>query len=239
MFLPIFDIQTKQVASVEVLLQTEHPELQTLPLNDYLSIAEQTGLIKDIDSWLIKTSIEALAKHKEYIGNLDLKFYIRISLVDIQNEGFIDSLSSLLKHYDIPPSWLVLVINEAPPINEAAQNINNLQAIRDLGVNLALSHFGTSHTTLKHLLYYPIGYLKIDKSFVKHIGDKQHDSGVIVQAIMSVAKSYELDVIAEGVETLEQFYFLKDLGCNLIQGDLFSGPLNVLELKKALKNQYS
>lgn len=239
LFLPIFDIQTKQVASVEVLLQTEHPGLQSLSLDEYLSIAEQTGLIKDIDSWLIETSLEALAKHKEFIGNLNLQFYLRISLVDIQNDTFVASLSARLAHYDIPASWLVLVIKETPPKEENDLSVIDLQAIRDLGVNFALSHFGTGHTALERLLDYPIGHLKIDERFVKYIGDKERDTGVIVKAIMSVAESYQIDVIAEGVETLDQFYFLKDLGCNLIQGDLFSGPLDAKGLTKALKNQHS
>ncbi len=236
-FMPIFDTKKQRVGKVEVLLRGSTSELRDISPSVFIPIATEAKLIQAIDAWVLEKTLSIIHKNKLVLEGLNLRFCINVSTIDLHRSVYEKYVKSLLKKYCVPPEWIELEITETAFSKELSSTINSLSSLKDIGIRLTLDDFGTGYTALNHLVQYPVHSIKIDKCFTDLLFDDDGRSQSMVTAMIGIAKEYGLKVTAEGVETLEQFYLLQNLGCDYIQGYLYSPPLELHELVKALRNQ--
>jgi diguanylate cyclase (GGDEF)-like protein len=235
-FMPIVCAATLITNRVEVLIRGESDVLEKVGPQVFIPIAEQYGLIEKIDYLVIESTFNLL-KNSNILNNFPkIIFCINISASELNNFKFSRKLQELLDKYDINPNQIELEITETSLIEIDQKNIDLLKEIKKLGVHLALDDFGTGYTAFNQLINYPVDCLKIDKSFVDQltINNQPHDT--MVKAIISIAKSYKLQTIAEGVETEHQSKILNKLGCDMLQGYYFSKPLSWENFNNYLAN---
>jgi len=205
--------------------------------NSFIALAEETGLIVDIDKWMIEMSIKQFKKW--YNMGLNPKILsINISFVQLEKDDFLETLERIMRENSFSPEWLELEITERQVMQKPKDAIEKLIQISKLGIAIAIDDFGTEYSSLSYLKKLPIDKLKIDKSFIDDILNNREDKA-ITKIIIILAQNLNLDVIAEGVERLEQKEFLLKEGCNLMQGYYFSHPIDTEEIEKRflLKNK--
>lgn len=224
-FMPIVESSSLLTRRVEVLLRSQSQTLKTVGPDVFIPIAEQYGLIEEIDFMVIESTFKQLASSNYLNLNPTTIFCINISASELNNYKFANKFKMLLSNYDIDPKRIELEITETSLIEIDDRSISLLHEIKKLGVNLALDDFGTGYTAFNQLLNYPVDCLKIDKSFVDKLCMPGNTRETMITAIISIAKSYQLHTIAEGVETEQQAKALNDLGCDMLQGYYFSKPL--------------
>jgi diguanylate cyclase (GGDEF)-like protein len=232
-YMPIFDCKDNTIAAIEVLLRCQSPELEGLGPDQFIPVAEATGLIKDIDLWVLNNALQALVilqSDHHFKG----KVCINISGVELHNEQFPAQVKSQLDHHKVAPEDVELEVTETAFVAGDTACLETLKALDELGVSLALDDFGTGYTAFNQLIHYPADCLKIDRSFVNDLFSEREARNKMVMFIQNLAKLYELRVIAEGVETEAQFTYLKDLGCDWAQGYYLSRPLPWDDLLKLL-----
>ncbi|MDO8651570.1 MAG: EAL domain-containing protein [Undibacterium sp.] len=231
LYQPKVDIHNGAVIGAEALIRWAHPTKGIISPVEFISIAEETGLILQIDAWVLET---ACAQARIW-QDMDVKPF-RIA-VNVSAKEFSFALparvSQALAHHQISSRWLELEITESMLMHSAESVITIMDEITALGVTLALDDFGTGYSSLSYLKRFPINTLKIDRSFIQGIPQDQDDCA-IASAIISMAKQLKHKVIAEGVENSEQFNFLKQAGCDEIQGYLFSRPVSADKLSELL-----
>ncbi|MEL0646833.1 EAL domain-containing protein [Pseudoalteromonas agarivorans] len=223
-FMPIFDCKDSSIVAVEVLLRCHSSALKDYGPDHFIPVAEATGLIKDIDLWVIDNALKAqsvLQKEHSFSG----KICINISGVELHNELFPEQVKNLLEHHKIKPNSVELEVTETAFVAGDVTCLKTLNALDELGVSLALDDFGTGYTAFNQLIHYPAHCLKIDRSFVNDLFSEREARNKMVMIIQSLAKLYDLRVIAEGVETEAQMTYLKELGCDWAQGYYLSRPL--------------
>ena len=236
-FMPIYkNIDSLPIISIEVLLRCTSQSLQDIGPEIFIPIAEEFGLIKAIDLWVLENTFKLINYNDEFIKHKNLLFCINISAMELINKDFPQQIKLLLSQYCIDASLIELEITETSLINVDEDSISILNQLKALGFKLSLDDFGTGYTAFNQLLNYPIDTIKIDKSFVDKISnDKSHDS-IMVDIILGIAESYQLNVIAEGVATQHQFNYLENKGCNALQGYYLSEPISWEEIKNKLQN---
>ncbi|MCV2402950.1 phosphodiesterase [Marinomonas sp. C2222] len=233
-FMPIYKTETLEVSAMEVLLRTNSESLIGIGPDVFIPIAEKFNLIKEIDAWVIENTLSIIKENYTYLEATKPIFCINISSEQLRNTKFVDLLSRLLKQYDIPAEWIELELTETSLVNVEDKNIEVLQGIRDLGVRLSLDDYGTGYISFNQLINYPVNNLKIDKSFIDLLENKDDASKMIVKSIHSLATTYQLTTVAEGVETIEQYHYLSELGCDFLQGYLFCKPVPWNQVKTLL-----
>ena len=224
-YMPIFDCKDSSIVAVEVLLRCHSPALKGYGPDHFIPVAEATGLIKDIDLLVIDNALDAqgvLQKEHGFNG----KICINISGVELHNELFSEQVKNLLAHHKIKPNSVELEVTETAFVAGDVTCLKTLNALNELGVSLALDDFGTGYTAFNQLIHYPAHCLKIDRSFVNDLFSEREARNKMVMIIQSLAKLYDLRVIAEGVETEAQMTYLKELGCDWAQGYYLSRPLS-------------
>ncbi|WP_419418893.1 EAL domain-containing protein [Legionella sp. D16C41] len=229
---PQFHIREHKLEAVEALIRWYHPsEGLLLPL-DFIPIAERTGLIIPIGDWVIK---EACTQNKAWQeeGLPPIRMAVNISSQQLSQIDFVEKIKSILLEVNLEPRYLELELSESAIINPSI--IDKINELKNFGVQIALDDFGTGYSNLHHLRTMSLNRLKIDRSFINNIQYNGNDD-LIIRAIISMAKSLNLDVLAEGVETQKQLDFLKGYRCDQIQGFYFSKPLPVDKLTRLLKN---
>jgi diguanylate cyclase (GGDEF)-like protein/PAS domain S-box-containing protein len=214
---------TGEIIGVEALLRCREPDGGLIPPLDFIPIAEDTGLIVPIGEWVLK---EACLQNKRWQeqGLRPLNMAVNLSMRQFWQKDFIDTLSRILKETGLDPGYLELELTESMVMNNPEVNIETLRELKAMGVRLAIDDFGTGYSSLEYLKRMPIDMLKVAQSFVRDI-TKDPDDAAIVIAIIRVAHSLKLEVIAEGVETEEHLEFLKKLDCDKFQSYLFSKPV--------------
>ncbi|MCL6416013.1 EAL domain-containing protein [Aestuariirhabdus sp. Z084] len=224
LFMPIYDANSLQPVSAEALLRCPALAEQGLGPDQFIPIAESTGLIKQIDLRVID---EALGKLRWLQEHLDFsgKMAINISAVELHNKAFPSQVQKLLDQHAVDPGKVELEITETSLINNDEESIDTLRALKALGVSLALDDFGTGYTAFNQLASYPVDCLKIDRSFVASLSDSNSNKQPMVDIILSLADLYHLHVVAEGVETEEQLQYLQRQACQLVQGYYLSKPI--------------
>lgn len=220
---PIMDIQSGAVAGVETLLRWRHPTQGLLMPADFMSIAEESGLIVPIGQWVLRTTCEQ-ARAWQLDGMTPLRYAVNVSAVELRAKEFVAGVSTMIRETSIEPSILELELTETFLMQDSKSTALVLESLKDLGVNLALDDFGTGYSSLSYARRFPIDTLKIDRSFVKDLTTDAADASV-VSAVINMGKSLNVRVVAEGVETREQLLFLEARECNEAQGYLFSRPL--------------
>ncbi|MBF7075044.1 GGDEF and EAL domain-containing protein [Glaciecola sp. MH2013] len=241
-YMPIFDIESRQVKNVEVLLRTRSEELTHLGPREFVPIAEEFGLIQLLDAWVMKTTFSVIDKNRDIVEQLGLCFCINVSTIDLQDKGFSQTVISQMQKHNIKADWFALEITETAFESHQKASISSLNELSDMGISIVLDNFGTGYTALNQLISYPINGLKIDKSFTDLLIETNNmnftkKGETLIRSIINIANEYDLKITAEGVENLDQFYFLEGAGCDLIQGYLYSEPLSLTDLTRGLRNQ--
>lgn len=224
------------IFGAEALVRWEHPEQGTVMPDQFIPLAEETELIHPIGQWVLET---ACAQLKAWAGDAracDLQLSINVSARQFRQADFVDQVSLALQHADAPAGRLNLELTESVLLVDIEDTIEKMQALKQLGVGFSIDDFGTGYSSLAYLTRLPIDLLKIDRSFVKHLPDIPNDA-VIVQTIITMAKSLGLAVIAEGVETEAQRRFLEQHGCPNFQGYLFSKPVGLAAFEALLNKE--
>ncbi len=227
------NIVTNEPIGYEALVRWNHPILGLIPPNEFIPLAEESGQIVQMGEWIIRTACKQNAIWHEQ-GSTDLCIAVNISVLQFQQRNFLSIVKQALKDANLDPKYLEIELTESIAMYNKEQAISKLNKIRELGVKVAIDDFGTGYSSLNYLKNFPIDTLKIDKSFVDDISNKDND-GQIITTIIAMAKNLNFQVIAEGVETAEQLVFLKEHQCNVIQGYYFSKPLPVEELDKIMR----
>jgi EAL domain-containing protein (putative c-di-GMP-specific phosphodiesterase class I) len=230
---PQIDIRTKRIFGTEALIRWQHPTKGLIPPDKFIPVAEATGLIVPIGQWVIE---EACRQLQLWIadGFDDLTMAINLSARQFFQKDLLEIIERAMRVSNIPASKLEFEITESMMMDNIDDTIDILHKIKNIGVKLSIDDFGTGYSSLSYLKRFPLNKIKIDKSFIDGIADNADDLS-IVQAIISIAHSLNLAVIAEGVETEEQCRLLTQYQCNEIQGYYFSKPLASLAAGILLK----
>jgi diguanylate cyclase (GGDEF)-like protein len=225
---PLFDISTRSVISFEALMRIRSDRLGPLTPEEFIPIAEESGLIIELSSWLLK---EACRFNKSLIdmGISPRPVSVNISSVQINQPGFTAMVSEILAETGLPPGYLELEITESTLVSSITDATALLASLQEIGVGISLDDFGTGYSSLNYLTKMPINTLKIDKSFIDNICTSEKDSN-IAESIIQLAHSLNIKVVAEGVEHEDQLRLLKSMHCDIIQGFIFSPPLHTPDL---------
>ncbi|MBC7861027.1 MAG: EAL domain-containing protein, partial [Burkholderiaceae bacterium] len=220
---PQIDLGTGRVAGVEALVRWQHPSRGMIYPGDFIALAEESGLIVPLGKWVLEQACQQLKRWRA-AGLLDLYIAVNLSALQFQDQTLPELVRHALEQSGLPPHRLHLEITESMAMRNPEDNIVMLKALSRIGVKLALDDFGTGYSSLAYLKLFPIDVIKIDRSFVKDIETDENDAA-ICEMTMLLAQKLGMRVVAEGVETPAQLAFLTDIGCESIQGYLFSKPL--------------
>lgn len=230
MFLqPKVNVKTGEVTSAEALVRWQHPERGFVPPGEFIPFAEQTGRIGLLTRWMLAKAMQQTRLWAES-GN-PLQISVNISARDVLDENFPASLTQLLEQQQGRAEWLRLEITESGLMDNAERALETLQQLRDLGFSLSIDDFGTGYSSLAYLKRMPVAELKIDRSFVQG-ARPDTDAAVLLRSTIDLGHNLALSVVAEGVETLEEWQVLRDLGCDYIQGYLASRPLSLPDFQR-------
>lgn len=232
---PQVDAKTKKVIGLEALIRWNHPVQGIISPFQFISIAEETGLIGPIGRWVLESAC-AQGKVWHDRGYKDLKIGVNISGYQFQQEGFVQMVKRTLGETKMNPKCLDLEITESIAMKNEIAVITKLKELKKLGIKVSMDDFGTGYSSLSYLNRFPIDTLKIPREFVMEI-KPYHDKRNIIEAIIAIAKNLELSIIAEGVENEMQLKFLKDRDCDFIQGYLYSKPLPLDMVEGFLKKE--
>jgi diguanylate cyclase (GGDEF)-like protein len=220
------------IVGFEALLRWSHPERGIISPGEFIPVAEETGLIVPMGRWILHEACSQLHRWQNELGlTQNLVISVNVSTQQFLQSDFISQLEQILWTTQIPPDCLKLEITESVLMEAAPQVTEQLEQLRQLGVRLSLDDFGTGYSSLSYLYRFPINTLKIDRSFVEGLGDGQNQ---VVQTVISLAHGLKMDVIAEGVETIEQVEQLQQMGCEYVQGFFFSRPVTKEKAKVLL-----
>lgn len=227
-FQPQLDLRSNHVVGMEALLRWRHPDLGFIGPDRFIPLAEESGFIIKLGEWVLRTACfqnAAWIKH----GLPQLRIAVNISGRQFIEPDFVDQVAAALADSGLPPELLELELTESMLVSDQQQVLHRLRLLKKMGIQLAIDDFGTGYSSLSYLKHFPLDRLKIDKSFVNDIL-VDPDDAAITDAIIAMAHSLKLQVIAEGVETLDQLAFLEDRGCDEIQGYYLSKPLSERDL---------
>ena len=229
---PIYDLKTGQVSKLEALVRWQHPVHGLLAPDRFIAIAEANGLIAELDNWVLHKACEDLSELSRQ-GCEELKIAVNCSPLNLAREELADEIERALRTAGVAPQRLELEVTENALMGNIANTLVLLRQIRALGVSLSIDDFGTGYSSLAYLKRLPLNTLKIDRSFIQDIPQSTQDME-IVQAIIVMAHTLHLQVVTEGVETLEQYEFLERYDCDFVQGYLLSRPVPLTELLPVL-----
>lgn len=220
---PKVSVASRQTVGVEALIRWDHPELGTLLPGRFIPLAEETDLIVPIGDWVLR---EATRQAQSWIddGLAPLPVSVNIASRQFRLGNLVDSVTAALEDSGLDPTLLELELTEGTLVDDTELARRTLERLREMGVRVSIDDFGTGYSSLGYLKRFPIDTLKIDRSFIAEVTDDQDDAAIST-AIVGLARSLRLDVIAEGVETIAQLDFLEGIGCGRVQGFLFSRPL--------------
>ena len=227
---PQVDIVTGKIMGVEALLRWQHPDLGIVGPTDFIPILEEAGLIVAVGEWILyKACTQAKSWQEKY--DADLRIAVNLSARQFNDSGLISMVEYCLMRTKLQPRSLELEITESVIMQDNKWTGEAFQAFENMGVRIALDDFGTGYSSLSYLKRFPIDTIKVDRSFIRDVITDMDDAA-IVSAIIAMAKTLKLDVVAEGVETNEQLEFVTVQGCHSMQGYLFSEPLTPEKMDK-------
>ena len=223
---PYFDVESGHRQGVEALVRWRHPVRGLIPPDQFIPLAEETGLIVPLGEWIIRQACD-----DAIFWPADTKVSINLSPVQFKQAELFDVIEAALRNSGLPPERLEIEITESVLLERAAENLAFMERLSRIGVSLALDDFGTGYSSLSCLTTFPFNKIKIDKSFMGNLS-AQYKSSAIISSIVTLARGLDMSVTAEGVETVEQLDGLKRLGVNFAQGYLLGRPVPIVELEK-------
>jgi diguanylate cyclase (GGDEF)-like protein len=224
---PKVNMREKRVIGCEALIRWQHPDFGLVPPSQFVPIAEDSGLITDISNWVLETACKQMHLWQQQ-GLRSLVMATNVSANQFRQHGFVAQVDKLLTSLDLAPQYLKLELTESVLLENIGDALVTLREFHALGVHISIDDFGTGYSSLAYLKKLPISELKIDRSFIQDIPFNEDDMA-ITTAILALAKSLSLDVVAEGVEHEEQAAFLIQQGCEIAQGFLYSKPIPAVE----------
>lgn len=232
---PQVTIPDFHLVGMEALVRWRHPSLGMLYPSEFVTLAEDSGLIIALGDWVMR---KACSQNMEWQdkGLAPMRLSVNFSARQFQQPSFIASVAEILKETNLDPRWLELELTESSIMKEPEQAIEKLHELKLMGIRVAIDDFGTGYSSLNYLKRFPIDTLKIDRTFVSDVCKDPHDTA-IVRAIIDLGHALDLTVIAEGVETQEQLHYLSSLGCDVVQGFLFSKSLSSVAFEELLIEQ--
>lgn len=232
---PQVDVMTREVIGVEALLRWEHPRHGWIPPNQFIPLAEETGIIIPLGEWVLREACKQMVNWLE-AGIHPIKLGVNISAVQFQQNNFVILLEEIIQETGIPAELLELEITERVAMDQIEQVMETMGGLKQLGVNIAIDDFGTGFSSLNYLSKFPISRLKIDQMFIRHVNMNPEDNA-IVNSIIALAHTLNLQVVAEGVEEDKQWSYLSQQRCDYIQGYLVSKPVPPEQLLQLLQNR--
>ncbi len=233
---PVMQADTQLIFGAEALIRWDHPEKGILSPVFFMDIAEESGQIIPIGEWVMQTALSDYAEWAETFG-FSLTISVNLSPVQFKRPDLAEWIDRILQQYGVPPENLQIEITETAAMENLQHSIETLGKVKNLGVKVALDDFGTGYSSLNYLRVLPLDVLKIDKSFIDHLG-KDSKEAAIVKQIITLARELELKVIAEGVELKEQKELLQQFGCEAFRGYLFYKPMPEHALRKCLEREH-
>jgi diguanylate cyclase (GGDEF)-like protein/PAS domain S-box-containing protein len=219
---PILSLRTGEVVGTEALVRWASPARGLVPPEVFIPVAEETRLIIPLGEWVLRRALEQLARWRS-LGFTGLRVAVNLSARQFQQAGLARDVGRILEETGVPPSQLDLEITESVAMQNVERTTGALRGLRDMGVQIAIDDFGIGQSSLNYLKHFPLSTLKIDRTFVQNLLENPEDEA-IVRAVIALAHSLNLKVIAEGVETEAQLLFLKSAACEEFQGYVFSRP---------------
>jgi diguanylate cyclase (GGDEF)-like protein len=231
---PQVDSASGAILGAEALIRWQHPDLGMVPPTDFIPLAEESGLIVPIGAWVLETACAELRRWMT--AGSPVRVAVNLSARQFRQQDLVSLVQATIAASGVDAALLELEITESVLMHDARQAVRLLESLRALGVKLAVDDFGTGYSSLSYLKRFPIDALKIDRSFIRDV-PRDADDAAIATAIAAMARSLELEVVAEGVETAEQLAFLHARACRVVQGYLFSRPVPADALRALLAAQ--
>lgn len=232
---PQVRVQDGHIIGVEALVRWQHPKHGLIAPSEFLPVAEETGLMTQVDEWVQAHAFAEVADWRR-AGYGDVRLSVNMTSQQLEQDGFLDRFISGLDASGLNPDQVKLELTENTIMQDMEVIVPKLQRLRKHGLAIAIDDFGTGYSSLSYLQQFPINTLKIDGSFVGDIRAEQGDASII-NAIVAMARGLKLDLIAEGVETKSQLRYLRSQGCQEVQGFYFSAPVQASEMKQLLRNE--
>jgi EAL domain-containing protein (putative c-di-GMP-specific phosphodiesterase class I) len=229
---PQIDLRTDRISGVEALLRWQHPEHGEIIPEEFIAIAERSGIIQDIGTWVLRQScLQAVRWRNEGLPKVTVS--VNVSTVQFRNGNLPRLVASVLAETGLAASWLELEVTETGIMHDMHVAAETLVALHQQGVGLAIDDFGTGYSSLSYLRSVPVDRIKIDRSFVKDVVASE-DAAVISSTIVDLAHNLRLEVVAEGVETAEQGAFIRNTGCAFVQGYYYGKPASPDSIRELL-----
>lgn len=235
-FQPITEITTGAVKAYEALVRWQHPERGLVPPDQFIPVAEETGIIVPLGEWVVRVAAEQLRAWRS--AGRDISVSVNLSPRHLREPDVVQLIEGVLSEFDIAGENFWVEVTESLVLDEEGTAADNMAALRDLGVHLAIDDFGTGYASMSYVKRHSVDHLKIDKSFVSTLDESDADDA-IVTATLAMAQALDIAVVAEGVETEEQLHRLHELGCQYAQGYLFSKPRPADEIDKECWPEYA
>jgi len=231
---PQIDLVTGKIVAVEALLRWQNPDLGLVSPGEFIAVAEETGLIVPIGEWVLRTACKQ-NRAWQAAGYPHIRMAVNLSARQFRQQQLISTIHEALRETDLDPGYLELELTESAM--QGSETAAILHELKDAGIHLAIDDFGIGYSSLSYLKRFPVTKLKIDQSFVQGIPNDADDMA-ITTAVIALAHSLKLQVIAEGVETMKQLEFLRSLKCTDMQGYYFHKPLPPSEIEGCFAHDY-
>jgi diguanylate cyclase (GGDEF)-like protein len=230
---PIVSLTSWKVEALEALLRWDHPERGLLAAGDFIGLAEETGILEPIGRWMLGESFRQMQLLAVQARTPLPVLHVNLSARELQNPRLVGEVAGILRRSGYPPSNLRIEITESSVLGASESNLIALHELRQLGLGLALDDFGTGYSSLSYLNLFPIDMLKLDRVFVAGIGRTERDRKIL-EALVGLARTLNLALVAEGIETAEQVSYLRSLGCDYGQGYYCAKPMPITEIGRRL-----
>jgi len=233
---PQIDFSTGKLKGVEALVRWQHPDKGVISPEKFIRVAELTGLIVPLGKWVMRTACTQAAQwnHHPVLGKIEVA--VNVSALQLKSGTLVEDILQILADTGLPPQRLVVELTESAFVQDDGENSRIMHRLKQAGIKLAIDDFGTGYSCLSYLRDIPGDYLKVDRSFVMELPG-HNKAEAVIQAIVSLGKSLDYRIIAEGIETEAQAAFLKGIGCDIAQGFLFARPLEAQALQQWVANE--
>jgi len=220
---PVFNLHSGIVAGAEALVRWQHPTRGMVPPDQFIGIAEESGLIAELGRWVLQTAVRQLAEWKALVGRREFRVHVNLSPVEFRHPGLVEGVTGIIEEYGVDPAALLLEITETGLMTSDSESIDLLFKLRDAGVGLGIDDFGTGYSSIGYLGRLPVDTVKLDRALISGIGSSPYEYG-LARAILELLDSAGLRVVAEGIETEAQVAHLRALSCRWGQGFHLARP---------------
>lgn len=240
LYQPIVDLHSGQIHGAEALVRWQHPVRGDVPPDVFVPLAEATGLIQPIGRWVLRRAAEELVGwQQEFPDGYPLTLDVNLSAAQLTDDGLVEDILSIIDETGVDPRFLVLEITESALMADIDTALRRLGQLSAIGVHLALDDFGTGYSSLSYLLRLPVSVLKIDKSFIAGIGERDDHPRALLRSIVGLGASLGMQTVAEGIEDASQEGLLRDAGCHLGQGYRYAPPLTGTEFLERVRASHT